>query len=166
MPTDRASPDPPPSEPPLPIDYAKPRTQESIDEGRLEAAGALHIVWGLLMMLGTCLITPMLAMLISDRATLPSPSPASDIGRITGDFSYLTWIVLLLLLCFGGMTIASGRLLLARRNRSFSVMVAVFNCALFPIGTALGAYTVFVLRTPSVMEEYARRAASEEIERY
>lgn len=136
------------------IEYERKPTQASIDEGRLEAAGALSIVWGLILILASILISPMLAEPISEAMVMPSPAPYGDIGRLTGDLSYLTWLVLAYMLVMGCMTMSSGRCLIMHRRRSFSIRIALLNCLLLPVGTALGVYTLFVLRTPSVKEEY------------
>jgi hypothetical protein len=136
------------------LEYERKPTQASIDEARLEAAGALSIIWGLLLLFASILISPMLAEPMSEAMVMPSPAPYGDIGRLTGDLSYLTWLVLAFMLFMGCMSMSSGRCLIMHRRRSFSIHVALLNCLLVPVGTALGVYTLFVLRTPSVKEEY------------
>ncbi len=48
----------------------------------------------------------------------------------------------------------SGWSLMARRNRTFSLVVAGLNCMAFPFGTALGVFTFIVLLRDSVRELY------------
>jgi hypothetical protein len=108
----------------------------------------------LLLLFASILISPMLAEPMSEAMVMPSPAPYGDIGRLTGDLSYLTWLVLAFMLFMGCMSMSSGRCLIMHRRRSFSIHVALLNCLLVPVGTALGVYTLFVLRTPSVKEEY------------
>lgn len=147
------------------VDYATPPSQASIDDARLETAGALTVVWGILLILSSCLVSPMLAVPISEQMVMPSPAPYGDTGRITGDLSYLTWVIMAGLLVIAGLTVASGRCLIARRHRNFSMWVAMLNCVLLGPGTALGVYTMIVLCTRSVREEY-ELTEREGVERY
>jgi hypothetical protein len=149
------------------IDYERQPTQASIDEGRLETAGALSIVWGFILLFGSILISPLLAEPMSESMVMPSPAPYGDLGRLTGDLSYLTWVLLLLVLLLGCLTMASGRCLITHRRRSFSVKIAILNCLLVPpLGTVLGIYTLLVLRTASVKDEYAQTEALDVEEKY
>ena len=43
-----------------------------------------------------------------------------------------------------------------RRNYVFCLVIAGFNCLLFPIGTALGVFTIVVLLRPSVTQLFGR----------
>ncbi len=55
----------------------------------------------------------------------------------------LGWIVALLLAI-------AGRKLATRRGRVFCIVVAALSCFSFPLGTALGVFTLIVLMRPSV----------------
>ena len=44
----------------------------------------------------------------------------------------------------------AGRWIAARKNRTFCFVVAAISCAGFPLGTALGVFTIMVLQRPSV----------------
>jgi hypothetical protein len=50
--------------------------------------------------------------------------------------------------------IVSARLIAARRARTFSILVAAFDCAHMPIGTVLGILTMLVLTRDSVRAAY------------
>ncbi len=61
-----------------------------------------------------------------------------------------------LVLCAAG-NLRSGLFIRARRNRTFSLVVAGLNCIQVPFGTVLGVFTFFVLLRPSVEESYRAR---------
>ncbi|MDP0495747.1 MAG: hypothetical protein Q7Q73_06015 [Verrucomicrobiota bacterium JB024] len=53
-------------------------------------------------------------------------------------------------------TLRSGRFLRERRNYTFSFVIGCILCTVFPIGTALGIFTLIVLSRPSVKQLYGR----------
>lgn len=54
--------------------------------------------------------------------------------------------------------IFSGRFLAAKRNYTFSFIVAALICLNFPLGTLLGVFTIIVLVRPSVKAGYEGKA--------
>lgn len=54
----------------------------------------------------------------------------------------------------------AGRFLSRRRHWTFCVVVAALSCALFPLGTALGVFTVIVLAKPEVKAAFEAGAVS------
>jgi len=87
------------------------------------------------------------SMIISGKfgsSTLAKPDPNGWIFIIMGVLmSLLIW----------GMAVAfflTGRWLGARRNWTFCFVIACISCAGFPLGTALGVFTIMVLVRPSV----------------
>ena len=54
----------------------------------------------------------------------------------------------------GGLTIYSGRCIAKRVKRTFSIVIGCINCAIFPVGTALGAFTVIVLSRKEIAGFY------------
>jgi hypothetical protein len=44
----------------------------------------------------------------------------------------------------------AGRSLAARKRYTFCIIVAAISCTFFPLGTALGVFTILVLSRPSV----------------
>ncbi|RYD43476.1 MAG: hypothetical protein EOP83_31795 [Verrucomicrobiaceae bacterium] len=79
-------------------------------------------------------------------------SPAS--GPPPDQFGWLFVIfgsvAILLFWAFAGCLIYSGRCLSARRNYTFCFVIACLSCAGFPLGTALGVFTILVLQRPTV----------------
>lgn len=77
---------------------------------------------------------------------------------------HFLWIVGALYLCFGLLALAfcicnvlSGFWIKKRKNRKFSIVIAAINCLQFPIGTALGVFTLMVLARPTVEMSYQSR---------
>jgi hypothetical protein len=67
------------------------------------------------------------------------------------------WVYLLFAAWFlasGILNVISGLWLRARKNRTFSLVVAGFNCLHVPVGTILGVFTIIVLVRDSVRELY------------
>jgi hypothetical protein len=56
----------------------------------------------------------------------------------------------LLLWAFAVTLFLTARALAARRNRIFCLVIAAISCAGFPLGTALGVFTILVLQRPSI----------------
>ena len=75
-------------------------------------------------------------------------------------FAVFKWFYLVFgaFMAGGGVcNLLSGLWLRARRNRTFSLVVAGVNCLQIPFGTALGVMTIIVLVRPSVRELYRAR---------
>ena len=54
----------------------------------------------------------------------------------------------------GVMNFCAARWLRAKKNRLFTIGVAIVNCFWFPLGTALGVFTIIVLARESVQALY------------
>lgn len=55
----------------------------------------------------------------------------------------------------GAATILSGRLISKRRHRKFSLVVGAVNCAMMPLGTALGVFDIILLMNDEVKALYS-----------
>jgi hypothetical protein len=58
--------------------------------------------------------------------------------------------LMLLGFAFTALLAVAGRFLLVHRHWTFCVVVAAIACAAFPVGTALGVFTILVLARPEV----------------
>ena len=77
-------------------------------------------------------------------------------------FHLFQWFYLLfgvLIVVSGILTLMAGRYIHRRVNRTFSIVIAGFNCLHFPFGTLLGVFTLIVLTKDSVMRLYTEAAA-------
>jgi hypothetical protein len=81
----------------------------------------------------------------------PNQPPPPAIGWLLIGIGSL---VLLFGWTIGLMSIISGRRITARRSRVFSMVVAGINCISFPLGTALGVFTIIVLSKATVKTMY------------
>lgn len=85
-------------------------------------------------------------------------------GGMTTDQDVPTWlgpvlstlgIVLFVLIeAIGLLNIHSGRCIGKRKNRTFSMVVAAFNCLSIPLGLVLGIFTLVTLSEEPVKQEY------------
>jgi hypothetical protein len=48
---------------------------------------------------------------------------------------------------------------LARKRRKFYIVIAAICCAVFPLGTPLGVFTILVLSRPEVKAMFQQQAA-------
>ena len=72
-------------------------------------------------------------------------------------FTIMKWFYLVMGVWFvasGILNVISGFYLRARKGRTFSLVVAGFNCLHIPAGTVLGVFTTIVLLRDSVRELY------------
>ncbi len=53
-------------------------------------------------------------------------------------------------LAYAGLVACAGRCLARTRHWTFVIVVAALSCAFFPVGTALGVFTIVVLSKPDV----------------
>jgi hypothetical protein len=93
--------------------------------------------------------------LLAEPAALKNP-PGS--GPPPGDFfGIFKWFYLMVgTLAIGGGfgNLLSGLLIVRRKLRIFSLIMAAVNCVMVPFGTVLGVFTMVVLLRPSVCEAY------------
>lgn len=129
------------------------------DVSQLGLLAILHYVWGGLGMICGCIPSihvGMGVMLVLEPQALSGGSgeaPPPELGYffiVVGLFAIATaWA---LSIC----AIVSGNYLKQQRRRMFSIIVAAVSCASFPIGTALGVFTIVVMMRPSVIRMYER----------
>ena len=85
------------------------------------------------------------------------------IGPLLLLLTILTVLVVCLILAgwtFGILTMVSGKLVAKRRARTFSIVIAALNCAIFPFGTTLGVFALVVLLRRTVRDIYAGHTAA------
>lgn len=75
-------------------------------------------------------------------------------------FQWFYWIFGALLVIGILGNLLSALWINARRYRMFSLVVAAINCFQFPLGTALGVFTILVLMRESVRDLYEARPES------
>lgn len=130
----------------------------------------LHYVWGGLVLLFSCMFifhVVIGVMIANGHMPFPMPPPATQAAappQFPPQAGYLFvamggcgivcgWVL-------GILTIVSGRRMMRRRSRLFSMIVAGVNCVSFPLGTTLGIFTIVVLARDSVKAMYSSAAAA------
>ena len=134
-----------------------PRDQRSTDADHLNLLSIFHFIGAGLALLGILFLCAHFAVMHfifmnpafwqNQKGTPPPPEFFSIfiILYIIGGI----WFVVSAIL-----NVLSGLFLHARRNRTFSLVVAGINCVHMPLGTLLGVFTIIVLLRPSVRELY------------
>lgn len=105
---------------------------------------------------------------VSEHGHTSTPSADMDaVGMgIVGMFFIIGGVLFFLLMVLSGiMQILSGRFMVKRKYRAFSLIIAGLNLMSVPLGTTLGVFTLIVLLRPSVTAEYeaAKLAATETV---
>jgi predicted MFS family arabinose efflux permease len=67
-------------------------------------------------------------------------------------------LVLAILVIYGTAQLVSALCMQQRRFRTVTLAISAINCAIIPLGTALGAATIKVLSRPAIMEMYRNKA--------
>jgi hypothetical protein len=163
-----------------PIPYATSGPSAS-DASQLQLLSILYYVWGALVMLlsSIFIIHIVLGILMINNAAFFKPSTAfpSSATPFPGGtasappfatfsannappiwFGYFMAVMgccaVLIGWTFGILNILSGRRIAQRRSRVFTMVIAAINCISFPLGTALGVFTIIVLSKDSVKAVY------------
>jgi hypothetical protein len=79
-----------------------------------------------------------------------SPSSGAPPAAFGWLFVVIGILFAVLLWSFAVTLFLAARALAARRSRIFCLVIAAISCAGFPLGTALGVFTILVLQRPTV----------------
>src|SRR5437762_373537 len=126
----------------------------SADADHLRLLSIFHYIVGALHLIGSsvAIIHFGLGLLMMLRPGMfgnnpPPPFVGLLLAFVGGAIIICGWTI-------GICTIYSGRCIQHRVRRTFSIVVAAINCVLFPLGTALGVFTLIVLMRDSVRRLY------------
>ena len=123
----------------------------SNDAEHLKLLAVFHFLYAALVALGGCCAGGYIVMglLIASGEFEGSngPPPPPEMGWF---FVVFGAFGMLLIWGMAVLVAVAGRKLLQRRGRVFCMVIAGFMCVNFPIGTALGVFTLIVLSRPSV----------------
>lgn len=162
-----------PGPPPLP--------EDARDAGHLNVLSILHYVWvglggvGLLFLVGHYMMMKSMTGFMSasleraneeiekERLANDPEAPATEIPEGFFDFAFeamMMFYVLIGLLVFIAMVMnfLVARAISKRQWRVFIIVVSALNCLSFPLGTALGVFTLVVMCRPSVAHSFSRAA--------
>jgi hypothetical protein len=137
------------------------RDQRKIDAGHLKLIGIFHLVLAGLSVFGLGFLFLhwlFLHSFIDNPAMWKNqanqPPPPKEIFAIFKWFYFAAGGCMILA---GIANLVSGWLILKRRARIYSLVVAGLDCLCFPFGTVLGVFTFVVLLRESVVEVYDAR---------
>ena len=146
-----------------------PPPLRSRDEGDLRLLAVFHFVHaGLsLLILGFLAIHYVMMRIFFtnpkmwETAKEPPPFDPAEFFHL---FAWLYTAGAVMTLAFMALNLLSGAFLLKRRHRLFTMITASINCLSFPLGTALGVFTLVVLCRESVERLYAEPSLTPEHE--
>jgi hypothetical protein len=131
----------------------EPDSEEDMDtlsrkdiELHISIVAWLRIIYSLILILAAAFVA---AVLLTVGAVAQDPTALGflgSIGVLTGGF--------MLVLALPSLILGISLLRRAGWSRLIALVLAVFDLALFPIGTVLGAYTLFVLLQRSAEEAF------------
>jgi hypothetical protein len=134
-----------------------PRDQRKIDADHLKLLSVFHFVGAGLAVLSLLFLAAHFAVM---HVVFTNPKMWQNPGGVAPPpefFGIFKWFYLIFGLWFaasGILNILSGLFLRARKQQTFSMVVAGINCLHIPIGTVLGVFTLIVLMRDSVRELY------------
>ncbi len=126
-------------------------------KNNLRTLEILHYVYGAFEALGALVIfivfNTMGGFLQSDFVAQQSGEAApAVVGSVMGAMG---WAIGLFVLFFAVLNIISARNIGKRKGRVFSMVVAGIDCLSFPLGTALGVFTLIELSKEDVKQLYS-----------
>ena len=140
------------------------------DEEHLRLLAILHYVLAALTCLSGVLgVTLVLTGLAFTKSSGPLPELPAGIeelfAEIRHDPELIGWVLIaagglsvLISVMHGSIVAYVGRCISKRRRRLFCLLFSVFNLTMVPTGTALGVYTIWVLRRESVRRLFRQKA--------
>jgi hypothetical protein len=128
------------------------------DEEHLKLLSILYYVWAGLTAFGACfggIYAVVGGGLLIAAATQNGgqDAPPAWVGALVFG---LGAIIFLLVVAISLLNFFTGRFLARRQRYTFCFVVAVLTCLSFPLGTALGIFTIIVLQRPSVKAKFGQ----------
>jgi hypothetical protein len=127
------------------------------DTEHLRLLAIFHFVMAGLAFAGVCILAVQYAFM-SAVFNDPSLFKAAKSGPPPDEFFTffkIVWVVIgVWSIGSAVFNLLSAMFLRRRRNRTFSMVVAGFNCLAMPLGTILGVFTFVVLSRPGVVQMY------------
>lgn len=142
------------------------QTREEItNEEHLNLLSIFYFVFGGLSILGAFIMIIYTAFFGFILNKVPNYGN-DDVEIVFNIFTSVFGILAVLLLAIGILQIVSGFKLRKRTHRMLSMVMGVIALPSFPLGTALGVFTIIVLSRPGVKEIYQKTMETMEEEKY
>lgn len=132
------------------------RDQRKIDNGQLRILAICHFCVAGFALVGLGFLGLHYAFMhwIFDEAGAETVLPAMEGFDIFSILVFVYYAIGFLMLAVGVANLLSGLFMLKRKNRTFSLVVAGFDCLQFPFGTLLGVFTLTILSRDTVQIQY------------
>jgi hypothetical protein len=143
--------------PPMPPMAPLPRDQRNIDTDHLNLLSIFHFVGAGLALLGILFLMAhytFMHFIFKNPEMWQNQKGGPPPAQFFSIFIVFYIIVGIWFVASAILNVLSGLFLHARKNRTFSLVVAGINCVHMPLGTVLGIFTIIVLSRPSVRELY------------
>lgn len=143
-----------------PYGYAAPPPPEfsAADQSSLDSLAIFHYVYAALIALGGCIVLAAVALGFGVATTATHLHGSGMLAG--GAFVIVLTCVAAILLLKAFLVFYSGVNLRRAKHKTLSQIVACVCCLNFPMGTALGIFTLVTLGKPAVAARYSSTAAS------
>jgi hypothetical protein len=88
------------------------------------------------------------------------------VGYVFGIVSIIFLVIFVLVLSVGILQIVAGFKIRQKKNRIFNIVIGSLALPSFPLGTALGVFTIIVLSKPSVIAMFQREQEKQFEDKY
>ncbi|WP_138223078.1 hypothetical protein [Nibricoccus aquaticus] len=134
------------------------RDQRKIDADHLRLIALFHFIFAGLALVGLGFLALhwlFMSTFLGDPSLWKDQKSGPPPEQFFAIFRWFYAIFGVLIVSGGIANLISGLFIRARKNRTFSIVVAALNCIQMPFGTALGVFTLIVLTRESVREGYS-----------
>lgn len=126
------------------------------DDEHLKLLSILYYVWGGLTACGACFgsiyaIAGGVFMAAAAQGPGQNTPPPPWLGAL---LIVLGGVIAFIAIVFSVLNILTGRFLAQRQRHTFCFVMGALSCLSFPLGTALGIFTIIVLQRPSVKARF------------
>jgi len=136
------------------------REQEIIDNEHLNLLSIFYFIFGGLSILGSFFVLAYIFLIGSIFSSIPVESSDFENVPISIIF-YIALGIFAFILIYGILLIIAGTSIRKKTNRIFSLIVGCIAVASFPLGTALGVFSIIVFTRNSVVDLYRLEAERE-----
>lgn len=144
--------------------------EEIVNNEHLNLLSIFYFIMGGLSLLGAFILfiySVVFGFLLSNDTIRESMNESGEeAGMIFGIITSVLVILFILILAIGILQIISGFKLRKRTHRMLTMIMGIVALPSFPIGTALGVFTLVVLSRPGVIEMYKKSQEKIDAEKF
>jgi hypothetical protein len=145
---------------------------EHVNKEHLNLLSIFYFVFGGLSLLGAFILliyTIIIGVVFSNNTVQDAINKEPDakvVGTVFSILSVVFLIIFILVLAVGILQIVAGFRIRQKRNRVFNIVIGILALPSFPLGTALGIFTIIVLSRPAVIEMFQAEQERLALEKY